>query len=70
MGVAKGQLFFLGVVMVGGSLNEWVGLSIDVHLRSFMAQVGLRVGIEGAGRPDPGADSPHISTFKYQTPRV
>lgn len=52
MGVAKGQLFFLGVVMVGGSLNEWVGLSIDVHLRSFMAQVGLRVGIEGAGRPD------------------
>lgn len=56
--------------MVGGSLNEWVGLSIDVHLRSFMAQVGLRVGIEGAGRPDPGADSPHISTFKYQTPRV
>lgn len=52
------------------SLNEWVGLFID--LRSFMALMGLRVGTERAGTPEPGgqklgADSLHVSTLKYQT---
>lgn len=37
-----------------------------------MALVGLRVGTEGAGRPESGgqklgADSLHVSTLEYQT---